>query len=86
MGEYSHTWTSLQPAGHIDVDSGRGGLYATWFSRGLYLNAAIYGGYSNYDTSRSSFEGLASDNTVLLFVEFTPFLQNLMRTILLARV
>jgi outer membrane autotransporter protein len=36
MGEYSHTWTSLNPNGHIDVDSGRGGVYATWFSHGLH--------------------------------------------------
>ena len=35
MGDYSHTWTSLKPSGHIDVDSGRGGLYATWFNRGF---------------------------------------------------
>ena len=27
MGEYSHTWTSLQPGGSIDVNSGRGGVY-----------------------------------------------------------
>jgi uncharacterized protein with beta-barrel porin domain len=25
MGDYSHTWTSLNPSGHLDVDSGRGG-------------------------------------------------------------
>jgi outer membrane autotransporter protein len=35
MGEYSHTWTTLDPSGHIDVDSGRGGLYATLFSNGM---------------------------------------------------
>ena len=40
MGDYSHTWTSLNPSGHIDVDSGRGGVYATWFSHGIYLNGS----------------------------------------------
>ena len=47
MGDYSHTWTSLNPSGHIDVDSGRGGVYATWFSHGIYINGAIYGGHNN---------------------------------------
>jgi outer membrane autotransporter protein len=60
MGEYSHTWTNLNPGGHIDVDSGRGGLYATWFNHGLYLNAAIYGGHNNYDSGRPALGGVAT--------------------------
>ena len=52
MGDYSHTWTSLEPGGHTDVDSGRGGVYATWFDHGIYLNAAVYGGRNTYDSSR----------------------------------
>jgi outer membrane autotransporter protein len=63
MGEYSHTWTSLQPSGHVDVDSGRGGLYATWFDHGFYVNGAIYGGYNTYDSHRAGFGGLASGST-----------------------
>jgi outer membrane autotransporter protein len=63
MGDYSHTWTSLSPSGHIDVDSGRGGLYATWYQHGLYFNAAIYGGHNNYDTSRAGLGGLATGGT-----------------------
>jgi outer membrane autotransporter protein len=63
MGEYSHTWTSLKPSGSIDVNSGRGGLYATWSHHGLYLNAAAYGGYNSYNSSRSALQGLASGNT-----------------------
>jgi hypothetical protein len=60
MGEYSHTWTARNPSGDIDVNSGRGGLYATWFNHGIYLNGAIYGGHNNYESSRSSLEGLAT--------------------------
>ncbi len=63
MGDYSHTWTSLNPSGHIDVDSGRGGLYATWFNHGIYLNGAIYGGHNTYDSSRSGLGGLANGST-----------------------
>jgi outer membrane autotransporter protein len=63
IGEYSHTWTALQPSGHIDVDSGGGGLYATWFNHGIYLSGAIYGGHNTDDSSRSSLGGLATGGT-----------------------
>jgi hypothetical protein len=58
FGDYSHTWTSLNPNGHLDVDRGRGGVYATWFNHGLYFNAAIYGGHNNYDSGRAGLGGL----------------------------
>jgi outer membrane autotransporter protein len=63
FGDYSHTWTSLNPSGHIDVDSGQGGVYATWFSHGIYLNAAIYGGHNSYDSGRAALGGLANGST-----------------------
>jgi subtilase-type serine protease len=63
IGNYFHAWTSLNPSGHIDVDSGASGLYATWFNHGIYVNGAIYGGHNNYDSSRSSLGGLASGST-----------------------
>ena len=63
MGEYSHTWTSLEPSGSIDVNSGRGGLYATWYSHGIYLNGAIYGGHNNYSSGRSGLGGMANGGT-----------------------
>jgi outer membrane autotransporter protein len=63
FGDYSHTWTSLNPSGHIDVDSGRGGVYATWFSHRTYLNAAIYGGHNSYDSGRAGLGGLANGST-----------------------
>jgi fibronectin-binding autotransporter adhesin len=63
LGEYAHTWTSLKPSGDIDVDSGRGGVYATWFSHGIYLNGAIYGGHNVYSSSRSTLGGMASGGT-----------------------
>jgi len=53
MGDYSYTWTSLKPSRHIDVDSGRGGVYATWFNSGFYVNGAIYGGHNTYDSGRA---------------------------------
>jgi outer membrane autotransporter protein len=61
--KYSHTWTALQPSGSLDVNSGRGGLYATWSQHGFYLNGAIYGGYNNYASSRVGLAGLATGTT-----------------------
>ena len=63
MGEYSHTWTSLNPGGSLEVNSGRGGLYGTWFSHGLYLNGAIYGGGSDYSSGRAGLRGMANGST-----------------------
>ena len=45
FGIYAHTWTSLNPG---DVNTGRGGLYATYWNYGFYVN----GGSNSYDTSR----------------------------------
>ena len=63
MGEYAHTWTSLKPSGSIDVDSGRGGVYAAWFSHGFYLDGGIYGGHDVYSSSRATLGGMANGGT-----------------------
>jgi autotransporter-associated beta strand protein len=60
MANYSHTWTGLRP-GHIGVDTGRGGIYATYFDRCFYLNGGIYGGYDSYDSSRDALGGMATE-------------------------
>ena len=72
MGEYAHTWTSLKPSGDIDVNSGRGGVYATWFDHGIYLNGAIYGGHNDYSSSRASLGGVANGRTE--GAEFSTFI------------
>ncbi len=61
FGSYAHTWTDLQP-GSIDVDTGRAGLYGTYFDRGFYLNGMVYGGYNADDTSRQAL-GFANGNS-----------------------
>ena len=63
MGGYSHTATGLQPSGDIDVNTGRGGLYATYFDHGFYVNAAAYGGHNSYSTSRVALLGNANGST-----------------------
>jgi outer membrane autotransporter protein len=64
FGTYAHTWTSLNP-GDVDVDTGRGGAYATYWNQGFYVNGGIYGGYNSYDTSRQTLlrGRLANGNT-----------------------
>jgi outer membrane autotransporter protein len=62
LGDYSHTWSNLKP-GHLDVDSGRGGVYASWFDRGFYLDGAAYGGHDSIDTGRAGLNGLANGRT-----------------------
>jgi outer membrane autotransporter protein len=42
MGEYAHTWTSLRPSGDIDVNSGRGGVYATWLPWHLFGRSNLW--------------------------------------------
>ena len=63
VGEYFYSWTSLGSGGNLDVNSGCGGVYATYFNHGFYLNAAAYGGGSNYSASRAGLGGLASGST-----------------------
>ena len=62
-GSYAYTSTNLQPSGDIDVNTGRGGLYATYFDRGFYLNGAAYGGHNSYNTSRQELQGMANGST-----------------------
>jgi outer membrane autotransporter protein len=71
MGNYAHTWSDLRP-GNIDVDSARGGVYATYFNRCFYFNGGIYGGYNSYDSSRRALQGNANGNSE--GAEFSTFI------------
>jgi outer membrane autotransporter protein len=60
---YAHTWTNLTGDGNIDVDSGGGGLYATFSHCGFYLNGYAGGAHNSYDTLRDALGGGASGST-----------------------
>jgi fibronectin-binding autotransporter adhesin len=62
MGNYTYTWTDLQP-GTVTVNSGRGGVYASYFTGNYYLNGGVYGGYNSYDSNRRGLGGNAIGNT-----------------------
>ncbi len=58
-GGYTNTQSDLLRGGSLDVDGGRGGVYASWFGSGAYVNAAVGGGYNSYRTRRGTLGGLA---------------------------
>ena len=71
---YANTTTSLDSQGSVDVNSGRGGVYATLFnnSGGFYMNTYAGGGFNSYDTRR---RGLLADATgATNGAEFNTFL------------
>jgi outer membrane autotransporter protein len=60
---YAHTNADLANDGNLDVNSGKFGLYATTFSGGFYLDTAVTGGISGYDSHRTALGGTASGST-----------------------
>jgi YVTN family beta-propeller protein/autotransporter-associated beta strand protein len=62
-GGYAYTDNNLVDSGRATVNSGRGGVYATYFTDGLYLNAYASGGYNNYDVRRAGLQGFATGST-----------------------
>jgi hypothetical protein len=66
FGGYSHTWVSFSPSGSATANTGRGGLYATYFNRGWWVNVAAWGawgGGSDDSTSRQALAGTANGST-----------------------
>jgi outer membrane autotransporter protein len=76
-GDYAHSTADFDnqlgflSGGDVTVDSGKIGMYATWFSGGFYVDGAVGGGYNSYDTRRADvfgFERGSTDGT-----EFSTF-------------
>jgi uncharacterized protein YhjY with autotransporter beta-barrel domain len=63
FGGYSHSWINFTPSGSADTDTGRGGLYATYFNQGWWVDAAVWGGGTDYSTSRQALAGTANGST-----------------------
>jgi autotransporter-associated beta strand protein len=60
---YAHTTVNLDGGGDIDVNGGKLGFYATAFANGFYLDTAVSGGPSGYNTHRTALQGTASGDT-----------------------
>ncbi len=63
MAGYAGTGADLTNGGSVLVNGGRLGLYATYFTGGFYVDAAVMGGYNSYDTRRSALRGNARGST-----------------------
>jgi autotransporter-associated beta strand protein len=60
---YAHPSVNLDGGGNIDINGGTVGLYATIFGNGFYLDTAVSGGPSGYNTHRAALQGSASGST-----------------------
>jgi len=60
---YANGNVNLDAGGDINVNSGKLGLYATAFDQGFYLDTAISGGPTGYDSHRTALQGTPSGNT-----------------------
>ena len=63
-GGYAYTSADLVNESSIGVNGGKLGLYATAFTSGFYLDTAVIGGLSGYDTRRTALEGTARGETL----------------------
>ena len=63
-GGYAYTSADLVNDSSIGVNGGKLGLYATAFGSGFYLDTAVIGGLSDYDTRRTALEGTARGETL----------------------
>ncbi len=63
-GGYAYTSADLVNESSLGVNGGKLGVYATAFSSGFYLDTAVLGGLSGYDTRRTALEGTARGETL----------------------
>lgn len=58
-GGYVNSEAGLVNQGGINLNGGKGGVYATVFGNGFYADALVGAGYNSYDTTRASLQGYA---------------------------
>ncbi len=61
---YAYTHADLFDGSRIKVNGGKLGLYGTAFGSGFYLETAVVGGLSGYDTRRTALEASARGETL----------------------
>jgi outer membrane autotransporter protein len=59
---YTYTGINIANGGRITVDTGKLGLYGTYFNGGFYFNTAVQGGYDGYDANRAGLGGFAQSH------------------------
>ena len=63
MAGYLDVGADLIDSGKVDVQGIKGGVYATWYDKGFYVDSALGGGYHFYDTRRGVLDGTARGST-----------------------
>jgi len=60
---YANTFSDLSRDGHLNINSGKASLYATFYNDGFYLNGIAGGGIGSIDTRRLTLGGFARGQT-----------------------
>ena len=60
---YANSTAELVNDGSIRVNSGKLGLYASWFDKGSYLTGLLTGGYNDYEIKRTGLAGKPHGDT-----------------------
>jgi outer membrane autotransporter protein len=63
MAGYLDVGAHLIDDGKVDVQGIKGGVYATWYDKGFYVDSAVGGGYNSYDTRRGVLGATARGST-----------------------
>jgi outer membrane autotransporter protein len=63
FGAYQHTRADLSPSGDLSASTGRGGVYATYYDRGWYVDAAAWGEGTSYSSARQGILGTAQGDS-----------------------
>jgi len=63
MAGYVDNGAHLIDDGSVDVQGFKGGVYATWYDKGFYVDSAVGGGYNFYDTRRGVLGATARGST-----------------------
>jgi outer membrane autotransporter protein len=60
---YANTSSDLNRGGNLDINSGKGSLYGTFYNEGFYVNGIVGGGWDSIDTRRRTVGGFARGET-----------------------
>lgn len=63
LAGYARTDAELSRDGSLRTNSGKLGLYGSWFGNGCYLNGLVSGGYNDYDIKRDGLGGRVHGDT-----------------------
>jgi fibronectin-binding autotransporter adhesin len=60
---YANTSSDLSRGGDLQIDSGKGSIYGSYYNSGFYVNGIVGAGYGSFDTKRRTLGGFAHGET-----------------------